>query len=238
MQPALEDARHRFEAELAPPAIELGNDVRVDQPAINQPPHRALHPHRQAGHVSTGHLRGLLMIRPEDRRREVKRRGRCAVDLLEHPRRKTQRVSNQDCPARLVRLGDARVVDSHHRRHRLKHQGQAVAAMPEIRMLRHAVEGFLRLRRDETESRALADAAERLRRQQRDVVASLTQRATDADERVNVAARADRREKKMRHSSVTLLVSSCARRAIFRRSPSLSLDRLLLDRVCGADAVR
>lgn len=72
-----------------------------------------------------------------------------------------------------------------------------MAAMPEMRMLRHAVEGFLRLRREETESRALADAAERLRRQQRDVVASLTQRAADADEWVNVAARADRREKKM-----------------------------------------
>ena len=55
----------------------------------------------------------------------------------------------------------------------MKHQGQAPAAMPQIRVLCHAVEGFLRLRPDELEPRALAHAAERLRRQQRDVVASL-----------------------------------------------------------------
>jgi hypothetical protein len=44
--------------------------------------------------------------------------------------------------------------------------------MPEIRMLRQAVEVFFRLRPDEMEARALADAAERLGREQRDVVTS------------------------------------------------------------------
>ncbi len=113
----------------------------------------------------------------------MKRRGRRAVDVLEHPRRKTECVADEDGPARLVRVRNPRVVAAHRRRQRLKHQGQPAPAMPEIGMLRHAVEGFLRLRRDEMESRALADAAERLRRQQRDIVASLAQRATDPDER-------------------------------------------------------
>ena len=130
----------------------------------------------------------------------MKRRGRNAVDLLEYPRREAKRVANQDRPTRLVRLGDARVVPPHHRRQRPKHQGQAVAAMPEIRMLRHSIEGFLRLRRDELQPRARADAAKRLRREQRDIVASLPQRAPDSNEWVYVAARADWREEKMRHS--------------------------------------
>ena len=130
----------------------------------------------------------------------MKRRRRCAVNLLEHPRRKTERVSNQDCPARLVCVGDHPVVGANRRRRRLKHQGQAAAAMPQIRMLGQAVEVFFRLRPDETETRALADAAERLGRDQGDVVAARPQRATDPDEWVHVAARADGREEEMGHS--------------------------------------
>jgi hypothetical protein len=69
--------------------------------------------------------------------------------------------------------------------------------MPEIGVLRHALEVRGRTRRDETQPRAFAAPAERLGGDKRDVVASRPQRATDSDERVYVAARAYRREKKM-----------------------------------------
>ena len=65
-------------------------------------------------------------------------------------------------------------------------------------MLRQTIEMVLRLRPDEMRAGTFADATERVGRQQRDVVAALPQRATDPDERVHIAARADWRQKEMR----------------------------------------
>src|SRR5438876_10808063 len=55
------------------------------------------------------------------------------------------------------------------------------------------------MRPDETQPRTLADAPERLGREQRDVVAARPQGTTDPDKGVHIAARSDWREKKMRH---------------------------------------
>ena len=90
----------------------------------------------------------------------MNRRGRRIVNLFEHSRCEAQRMTNEDRTARLVGIHDARVVSAHHGRERPKHQRQAFPAVPEIGMLRQAIEFFFGVRSDEPQSRTLADGSE------------------------------------------------------------------------------
>ena len=66
--------------------------------------------------------------------------------------------------------------------------------MPEIRVPGEPIEVLGRVRRDELQAGALADAAERLHREERYVVAPRPERPAKTDEWVHVTHRTDRRQ--------------------------------------------
>jgi hypothetical protein len=71
--------------------------------------------------------------------------------------------------------------------------------VPEVGMLRDAVEVLRGVRGYEAQPRALRHLAKRFGRDERHVVSAGAQHPSDADERMNIATRSNRCQEKMRH---------------------------------------
>ena len=114
------------------------------------------------------------------------------VLLLEQARSETEGMSDQHRTPGFVDFGDPFVSEPQIVRDSAEHELQPASRMPQVRVFRHHVEDLCRDGLAEFQPRALHDLLERAGRHDDDVVATRTKRASEADERMHVAGRADR----------------------------------------------
>jgi len=111
--------------------------------------------------------------------------------LLEDARRETERVSNEDGAARLMEPLEALVRGSQFGDDRFEHQLQPTPRVPDIRVSRDRVVLFDRGRLVKHQPCLPHDVGEGPRGGDDHLMSASLERATDADERVDISARTD-----------------------------------------------
>ena len=165
--------------------------MRIDHEAIDSPPHAPLEPDGPSGRVVCGRKRRLRVVGTVDRWLEIEGRRRRAVRLLEHAGEEAERMANQNGPG-LVEPLDAGIAFPQPGGRRAEDDLQPAPRMPEIGILRDAIELLVRGVCMEGETGAANHLAERLGRRHDDLVTSRLELTADADERVDVAGGTDR----------------------------------------------
>ena len=113
------------------------------------------------------------------------------VLLLEGPRRERKGVPDEHRSAGLIPFGQGVVALPQVGGHRRQDDFQTAAWMPEVGILNHPVEDFLRPTGDEIDIGALNGLAKRLAGEKRHVLTPPPQLTADPEEGKHVASRAD-----------------------------------------------